>query len=243
MQASWKGRARGVVVKDGAMVERNVAWQPGGQKGTPQHQLIRFQRWIGGVQTRVTLDFQATDHIDDRDQRNPANARHLHRPLGIQFPLIVRSTIGHRRGFGQVTLALVAACELGMLEQRGNARAARQRLIAPARVKAQFRQNRVWSPARMRVAQGEDRCTHLGRHGAKWPGTGPPVARGQAHASVVLTDAAPFADGPHRTTKGAGNGGVRLPHCGALHDRHPVLKRCCSRVVCHMSLTLLHAQL
>jgi len=89
MQAGRKWRWRGIIVKDRSVIERDAAWQAAGQEGTPQHELIGFQRRIGRIETGVAFDLDTADDINNADQRDLANSGNVHAALGIQFPFIM----------------------------------------------------------------------------------------------------------------------------------------------------------
>ena len=170
MQAGWKGRGRGVVKKDRAAIKREPAWQAGGQKCPAEHQLIGFERWIGGADAGITLDFESADRVDDVNETDLPKIVHRHRPLGVEFPFVVGRSCAWCDWFGQFGVTVVAACEFGVLEVGRNPCATGQRMLSPEWIGAQFGQNRIGSPARMRAAQLKDGITERRNDRAERPG-------------------------------------------------------------------------
>ena len=72
----------------------------GYQEGTPQHELIGFQRRIGRIETGVAFDLDTADDINNADQRDLANSGNVHAALGIQFPFIMWDTFWQARRDG-----------------------------------------------------------------------------------------------------------------------------------------------
>jgi hypothetical protein len=80
------------------MIEGDATGQASAQEGSPQHELIGFQGWIGRIQAGIALDLEAAYDINNGYQADLAYPRHMHVALGIEFPLVVRGTF--RKGFG-----------------------------------------------------------------------------------------------------------------------------------------------
>jgi hypothetical protein len=78
MQAGRKRRRRSVIVKDRAVIKGDAPWQARGQKGASEHQLIGFQRGIGCIQTRIALDLEAAQYVNNGDQTDVPHSRHMH---------------------------------------------------------------------------------------------------------------------------------------------------------------------
>ena len=72
------------------------------------------------MQTRVALNFQAADDIQDIDQADLAEAIDQHPTLGVEFPFMVGLSIPGGCGARQIAMARLAPPQLGVFEQRGN---------------------------------------------------------------------------------------------------------------------------
>jgi hypothetical protein len=56
MQTGGKRGRRGVVVKDGSVIQRDTPGQSAGQEGTSQHELIGGEGGIGRIEAGIALD-------------------------------------------------------------------------------------------------------------------------------------------------------------------------------------------
>jgi len=121
------------------------------------------------VEARVAFQLQAADDIQDIDQADLAEGIHQHPALGIKFPFIVGLGSIGGVGRGQIAMARIAPRQLGMVEQRGNPRAAGKRMVLPGRVRTQFGQDGGWPPpgcARRRVRMASRSGCGMVRKGA-----------------------------------------------------------------------------
>ena len=100
--------------------------RPVERRGSSEHQLIGFDGWIGRVETRIALNLEAAYHIQNGDQKDLSDSRHVHMALRIEFPLVMWCAFRLDRWTGQITVFLIATRELLGFEQRRNSRAAGQ---------------------------------------------------------------------------------------------------------------------
>lgn len=162
MQACRERRGRRVVKKDRAVIKSEPARQAGGQECSAEYQLIRFEWGIGGTDAGITLHFQAAGRVNDVDQTNLSEILDHDRALRIQFPFLVRCSYQWCHRFGQIGMAIVAPCQLGVLEEGRNPGATGELLLSPKRIGAQFGQNRIGAPAGMAATELENGITERG---------------------------------------------------------------------------------
>ncbi len=225
MQPGRKRGRSGVVIEHRAMVKRDPSGQSASQECAPQHELIGFQWWIGGIHTGIALDLEPTHDINNGNQTHAANTVHRHVALGIEFPLIVGHSIGWGWWRWEVAMPLIPAGHFGGFEQSGDTGATGERLIGPGGIEAQFGQQGVGSPAGMRLTHLENGLTQCGRVRAESTGGGTAYVGGQAGAPMPLTTAAPLAHRPDRTTKVCSNHWIRLACSGSFGDVQSLLER------------------